>query len=224
MFDKTPDNINHPPRTKLRKPKVYRHTPPPSNDPRCRYLPLTHDKNTLVPNDVFDWLDQTNWSARTSARDKTFYAGRPRQKADGPGPCEIKLHNEIWQRLVGPIPHNVTVDHINKNGLDNSLANLRLATPSQQRLNITRRTDNTSGFTGVHWSKKSRKWYGQVQRNKEIVFQQLFDDKISAAWARDAYCREHCPRATLNNPPERRNQQLAFAVERRAKPHLYVAV
>jgi hypothetical protein len=134
----------------------------------------------------------------------------------------IALHTAIWERLVGEIPPGYTVDHVNHDGLDNRPANLRLATHSQQSFNV-RRSDNSSGYIGVSWHKREQRWAAQVKHNRKHVYDKYFDDPFSAAWNRDAYCRQHCRRATLNNLVDRRLRQLPFAVERRAKPHCYLA-
>lgn len=41
-------------------------------------------------------------------------------------------HRRVWELANGPIPEGMTVDHINRDGLDNRLENLRLATQTQQ--------------------------------------------------------------------------------------------
>lgn len=57
-------------------------------------------------------------------------------------------HRIIWTMVHGQIPEGMTVDHINLNGRDNRISNLRLATTSQQQQN--RRPWSKTGYKGVY--------------------------------------------------------------------------
>lgn len=50
------------------------------------------------------------------------------------------------------------VDHINRDPLDNHWENLRLANRSQNGANRNLPRNNTSGYRGVSWHKKTKKW------------------------------------------------------------------
>jgi hypothetical protein len=55
-------------------------------------------------------------------------------------------------------PGAMTVDHIDRNTLNNNVANLALATWREQGFNQKRRRDNNSGARGVSWSKNGCCW------------------------------------------------------------------
>lgn len=56
----------------------------------------------------------------------------------------IRIH-----RIIMDAPDDVVIDHINWNKLDNRKSNLRLATKTQNNINIKRKSNNRSGYTGV---------------------------------------------------------------------------
>lgn len=70
-------------------------------------------------------------------------------------------------RMIMGAPDNIDVDH--KHGsdtkFDNRRSNLRLATVSQNQMNKKKQKNNTSGYTGVKWNKKTKKWIARIQIN-----------------------------------------------------------
>ena len=59
------------------------------------------------------------------------------------------LHRIIMQRVLGRrFPSSIFVDHIDRNPLNNTRENLRLATARQNAANRTRRTRDTGKYTG----------------------------------------------------------------------------
>lgn len=67
------------------------------------------------------------------------------------------------------------VDHINGNKLDNRRANLRLCNQSQNSSNARLRSSNTSGYKGVSWDKKARKWSAFVTKDYKHIFGGYFN-------------------------------------------------
>ena len=57
------------------------------------------------------------------------------------------------------------LDHRNMNRADNSIANLREATNSQNMFNCGKRSHNKSGYKGVSWSASTGKWWAQIKVN-----------------------------------------------------------
>ena len=51
---------------------------------------------------------------------------------------QVYCHRRIWELTNGPISEGMTVDHINRNSLDNRIENLRLATKTLQIRNRKR--------------------------------------------------------------------------------------
>lgn len=67
-----------------------------------------------------------------------------------------------WAYMTGAWPV-LTIDHKNKDQLDNKWDNLRLATRSQNQMNRGLQSNNTSGYKGVVWHKIIKKWVARIK-------------------------------------------------------------
>ena len=70
----------------------------------------------------------------------------------------------------------VIVDHINHNTYDNRKINLRICTISQNGMNRKLAKNNTSGTTGVYWSKKINKWIAKITVNNHTIHLGSYND------------------------------------------------
>lgn len=113
---------------------------------------------------------------------KTHYA-RATQVVDGKL-IPIMLHRVIWEIANGPIPDGLQIDHINRNGLDNRLENLRPATRSQQVLNRAKLAIKKYPYKGV--DPKQNRWraYSCTLKSKKLHLG-AFDTMEEAAVAYD---------------------------------------
>ena len=139
-----------------------------------KIISLTQEKSALVDDDDFLWLSQWKWFAVKGP--KTFYARRflPRDNS-GKRTC-IGMHSLIMGK---------DCDHIDFDGLNNQRDNLRPANRSQQVAHMRGRSDNTSGYKGVVWSKYHSRWQAQTMvcgKRKHLGY---FDTAIRAAKAYD---------------------------------------
>lgn len=83
----------------------------------------------------------------------------------------IRLH-----RLVMKASEDDDIDHINRNKLDNRKTNLRVCSHGDNSKNRGARKNNISGFTGVHWNKKSSKWQAYIRVNGKQIHLGYFTD------------------------------------------------
>ena len=76
------------------------------------------------------------------------------------------MHRQIMARILGRnLEGHEHVDHADRNTLNNTRANLRLCTPSQNGANRSLQRNNTSGYKGVSFHKHSQKWKAAVRVN-----------------------------------------------------------
>ena len=80
---------------------------------------------------------------------------------------------------------NVQVDHIKTDQRNNNIkSNLRIATPSQNGMNKSLYSNNTSGYTGVYWNKSRNRWTAYISIDKKFVCLGFYKDKEDAIKAR----------------------------------------
>ena len=70
------------------------------------------------------------------------------------------VHRFAWYATHGEWP--TEIDHDNRDGLDNRLTNIRLATREQNHANEKRRITNTTGVKGVYFNKRLGKFAVRV--------------------------------------------------------------
>lgn len=93
----------------------------------------------------------------------------------------ISLH-----RLVMDCKHGdgLYVDHINHDKLNCRKYNLRIVTNQQNSMNASKRSDNTSGVTGVRFYEDRNKWNAQIMFNYKAINLGYFDTFEEAVKAR----------------------------------------
>lgn len=73
-------------------------------------------------------------------------------------------HRLSWLYMTGEFPIN-EIDHKNMNKNDNRWDNLRKATHSQNQMNSKKYKNCKSGFKGVCWHKRDKKWEASIKKN-----------------------------------------------------------
>lgn len=95
-------------------------------------------------------------------------------------PKLLKLHRLVMQEKYP----TKFIDHINHNKLDNRKQNLRITTGSQNSMNHKIFKNNTSGVSGVYFSKSENKWKAKIIVNYKKINIGSFDYYEDAVVAR----------------------------------------
>ena len=113
-------------------------------------------------------------------------------------------HRLIWFYVTGVWPKkNEHIDHIDHNEANNSWENLRLVSQAENNKNLSKRSTNSSGVTGVWLNKRNRKnpFVAEIWENgckKSKGFPDL-DSAISCRKAWEAELNFH-PNHGINKP------------------------
>jgi hypothetical protein len=99
-------------------------------------------------------------------------------------------HRLAWFYVHGEWPPaGIDIDHANGDRSDNRIANLRLATRSQNCANRRRQINNTSGVTGVR--KLRGKWMARIKIGGEYQYLGVFAQFQDAVTARNEAAAKH---------------------------------
>ena len=97
------------------------------------------------------------------------------------------LNNKRLHRVIMNEPDGKFIDHINMNPLDNRRENLRECTQQQNQCNTNKYSNNTSGFKGVSFHKRDKKFVAHIKLNGKKKHLGYFD---TAEKAHEAYKKE----------------------------------
>lgn len=138
-------------------------------------ISLTQGRVALVDAEDFDFLNQWRWC--TFPHGLTAYAMRS-LILEGNKKKTIFMH-----RLLLDIPPGMETDHRDGDGLNNTRANLRACTRSQNQANGRKRKGTTSKYKGVTWCKDRDKWRAQVKQGDKVFYLGHFGNEVDAAQA-----------------------------------------
>lgn len=122
----------------------------------------------------FRWLvGKSNWIGGVAGALERGYVNI---RVDG---VMYRAHRLAFLYMTDEWP-DLGVDHIDCVKNNNRWANLREANQSSNRANSRRSKINTSGFKGVSWFGRTRKWRAQIGVNSQNVHLGYFDDPQEA--------------------------------------------
>ena len=95
---------------------------------------------------------------------------------------DFRAHRIAWLIYYGEWPKN-QIDHINQDPTDNRIENLRDVTQLENLKNQALRSNNKSGYIGVHFEKSKQKYRVRVQINnskKHIGYYNTIEEAVAA--------------------------------------------
>jgi hypothetical protein len=101
-----------------------------------------------------------------------------------------KAHILIWLIVHGRAPTE-EIDHVNRNGNDNRLLNLREATRAQNQANRSKHKRNTTGFKGVFLRSDGKAWCAYLTVGRKVHRLGSFPSPEQAASAYQEAARAH---------------------------------
>ena len=132
------------------------------------------NKFPFSPEELRELLDydpeagKLTWKVQTSSR---ALAGEEAGSLESRGYRQIRIrgvrypaHRLAWYYIYGVEPKEY-LDHINGERDNNRLENLREATHAQNLRNRGKLPNNTSGFKGVHWDRRDKKFVAKCRVN-----------------------------------------------------------
>ncbi|KKN21672.1 hypothetical protein LCGC14_0923000 [marine sediment metagenome] len=143
-------------------------------------IKLTQGKFAIVDDADYVWLNQWKWCAYKPPTGG-FYAKR---KGSG---RTILMHRQILG--LGPGDKRQG-DHIFHNTLDNRRNNLRICTGQENQRNRKPRSNTTSGYKGVSWHNRIKKWQVHIQVNRRRKHLGYFVLELDAALAYNKAAKE----------------------------------
>jgi hypothetical protein len=95
-------------------------------------------------------------------------------------------HRLIWLYHYGVAPNGM-LDHIDMNRSNNRIENLREVTPTQNSMNRLKNKSNKSGFKGVSFHEKTKKWRASCAVNGKQKYLGLYDlpEEAYAAYVKE---------------------------------------
>lgn len=127
---------------------------------------LTRGRRMIADKEDLEFIQQNTITASATSRTGLYAIT-----------CIGNRRHYVHNFIMNHQPTELTIDHINRNGLDNRRQNLRIATKREQTLNRGVNSNNTSGVTGVAWDSYLKRWVARFTAADGRVLSKAFSEK-----------------------------------------------
>jgi hypothetical protein len=148
------------------------------------FVPLSCSAEAVIDADDVPLVSHRNWFRSGGHEGRTYYA-QTYVSIGGGKTVPVSMHRV----LLAP-PDDLQIDHINGNGLDNRRSNLRLASMSQNLANRPGIKVGKSGYRGVWYDAKRKKYCAFARINGVNKMIGRFTTAVDAAVARDRVAKQ----------------------------------
>lgn len=139
----------------------------------------TKEGCTIIDKENYHKVKGYCWYKESNVVDNLYYAVAHTHVDDSFSTSKIRLHH-----LLLPKKEGLLIDHIDGDGLNNTVDNLRYVNYSQSAQNTKLSKNNTSGHVGVSFQKKQNKWRAFISVKGKFVHLGTFNNIEDAIRAR----------------------------------------
>lgn len=147
-------------------------------------IELTQNRTAIFDAEFLPVIETMRWGAMRGKY--TSYATARNRLDDG------TVKTIFMHRLLTNPSEDMVVDHINGDGLDNKMSNLRVVTAAQNNLNSRVRSDSQSKIKGAYYDKRKDLYYSRITVDGKNIYLGTFGTATEAAQAyTDASSKYH---------------------------------
>lgn len=160
-------------------------------------IKLTQGQVAFVDDEDYERLSQYKWSAIKASPKHPWYAVTNMHTEKGRR--SVRMHRVLLGAKSGDV-----IDHIDGNGLNNTRANLRFCSQSENVRNARKHNASVSKYKGVTPAPQNGRWRAQIQfGGKKIPLGTHASEEMAAFVYNCAALQYFVPYARLNElPPE----------------------
>ena len=146
--------------------------------------------------ELFEYKDDGTFVRKVSTSNKVKVGDSVGWKTAGGRYLGLCVNNvkELMHRMIFLYHHGYLpkyIDHIDGNGINNRIENLREATQEQNLHNVPGKLKTKSGKKNVYWNSSMNKWAVHVKVDKKVRYFGIYDDielaELVAVEARNKY-------------------------------------